>query len=556
MCEKWWEHSVVYQVYPKSFNDTTGSGTGDLQGIIHKLDYLQKLGIDVIWLSPVYASPMKDNGYDISDYENIAEEFGTMAEMDALLGEAEQRGIKIIMDLVINHTSDQHAWFKASKSSRSHDKRDWYIWRDPLENGAPPNNLRSIFGGSCWTYDETTEQYYFHSFAKEQPDLNWENHEVREELFRMIRWWLYRGLGGFRVDAITFIKKPDLVNEHTPDSRDGTAIVKPNQPGVGAFLQEMKEKAFSGYDIFTVAEAPGVETEELAEFAGEDGFFDMLIGFDHVDLDIKKDGKWYPERQWTLRHFKQAVSKEQYAIEKSGWTALYLENHDQPRSLSRFIPEKDIGLRPAKMLAAAYFFLKGMPYIYQGQEIGMTNVKYAGIEDYDDISSVDQYHSAIKEGYSPEEALKILHRRSRDNSRTPMQWRDEAHAGFTSGTPWLAVNDNYRDINAEQSLSAGDSLFYFYQRLIHLRKHSHLSGVLTYGFYEEKYTEDENVFVYTRSWEGNQVVVLANFTDSDQDLDIELDSSSLVIGNYESDPVLTNSLLLRPYECAVFEKSV
>lgn len=553
MTKQWWDNSVVYQVYPKSFNDTNGDGVGDLQGIIDKLDYLKDLGIDVIWLSPVYKSPMKDNGYDISDYEDIAEEFGTLEEMDNLIAEADQRGIKIIMDLVINHSSNEHPWFQESQKSRTSEKRDWYIWHEPLENGEPPNNLRSIFGGSCWTYDDATDQYYFHSFAPEQPDLNWENSEVRNELYRMVNWWLDRGIGGFRVDAITFIKKQPALENQKPDSQDGTTIVEPNQPGVSSFLLELKEKTFANYDIFTVAEAPGVTTEELPKFTGDDGHFDMVISFDHMDLELNEGGKWYPKRDWDLSTFKSAISKDQYVIEKGGSTALYMENHDQPRSLNRFIPEEDIGLRPAKMLAATYFFLKGMPYIYQGQEIGMTNVAYSEIGEYDDISSIDQYHSALREGYSEEEALNTIHRRSRDNARTPMQWNAEVNAGFTTGKPWLPVNDNYPQINVENALNDSNSLFYFYQQLIKIRKNSHLSGVLIEGVYEEWLTEDENVFVYTRTLNDKKVIVLSNFSSKTVPFEASINESKYVIGNYEDITKTNNGISLRSYECAVLE---
>ncbi|WP_407923572.1 glycoside hydrolase family 13 protein [Alteribacter lacisalsi] len=553
MTAKWWDKAVVYQVYPRSFKDANGDGVGDLQGILSKLGYLQKLGIDVIWLSPVFASPMKDNGYDISDYRDIASEFGTLEEMDELIAEADKRGIKIIMDLVINHSSDQHEWFKESKSSRTNPKRDWYIWEDPVD-GRPPNNLRSIFGGSCWTYDEGTEQYYFHSFAKEQPDLNWENPEVRSALFGMVNWWLDRGIGGFRVDAITFIKKQPVHENQEPDSFDGTAIVSPNQPGVGTFLQEMKDETFAKYDIFTVAEAPGVSSEELGEFAGEDGYFDMVISFDHMDLELNEGAKWYPKKEWKLTDFKNAITKDQQVIKEGGTTALYMENHDQPRSLSRFVAEKDHSVLTGKMLAATYFFLKGMPYIYQGQEIGMTNVKFDSLEEYDDISSHDQYTAAVREGYSEEVALDTLHRRSRDNARTPMQWDASENGGFTEGTPWLKANPNYSEINVEKALADPDSLFYFYQKLIALRKESAVSDIIQDGTYEQLLSESEDVFVYTRTLGERRLVVFSNFTDSEVEVDADTADAQVVLNNYQEAPQLGGTITLRPYETLVIDR--
>ncbi|SDI47962.1 glycoside hydrolase family 13 protein [Alteribacillus bidgolensis] len=553
MYSKWWHQSVVYQIYPRSFYDSNNDGVGDLRGVIEKLDYFKELGIDVIWLSPVYKSPMDDNGYDISDYKGIAEQFGSMEDMDVLIQEADKIGIKIVMDLVINHTSDEHAWFMESKSSRENPKRDWYIWRDGKENGEPPNNLRSIFGGACWEYDETTQQYFFHSFSKRQPDLNWENPDVRNELYKMVNWWLDKGIGGFRVDAITFIKKPDEFKDLPADAYDGRVLVKPNHPGIGKYLSELNQETFSKYDIFTVAEAPGVTLDELPTFVGEDGYFDMLIQFDHVDLDLGEEGKWYKPKKWDLIDFKKAISNNQKAIQDNGWTALYLENHDQPRSIDRFIPEEDRGPAAGKMLATLYFFLKGTPFIYQGQEIGMTNVKYSSISEYDDIASIDQYQSALEEGYTEQEALSYIHKRSRDNSRTPMQWNDQINGGFTKGEPWLKTNSNYSFVNVNNNLKDTQSLFYYYKKLINLRKNSSYADIFTYGEFKEVMEEHPQVFAYTRTLQDKEVLVVASFSNEEVSIPLEKEARGVIISNYEDSTENLRSFILRPYESVVYD---
>lgn len=554
--KKWWDKSVVYQVYPKSFYDTNNDGIGDLKGIISKLDYLQYLGIDVIWLCPIYKSPMADNGYDIEDYYNIESQFGSMEDMDNLIEEANKRNIKIMMDLVINHTSHKHEWFIESRSSKDNPKRDFYIWKDPKEDGSAPNNWESIFGGSAWEYDSTTNQYYLHVFAKEQPDLNWENKQVRQQLYEMINYWLDKGIGGFRVDAITFIKKGnDFKDLESQDNKELVNICGAclNQEGIENFLAELKEETFSKYDILTVAEAPGVSKERLNEYTGEKGFFDLLFEFEHVDLDIAKDGKWYKDTKWILLDFKRAISKSQEIYNDIGFGALYLENHDQPRSLSKFIKEEDISPISAKMLALSYFFLKGIPFIYQGQEIGMTNVKFQSIDDYDDIASIDQYNRAIKEGLSKEEALACVHKRSRDNTRTPMQWNDSENAGFTKGKPWLNVNENYKEINIENNIGSKDSLLNFYKKLIQLRKDSIYSDVLVYGKYVEAIKEDRNIFTYIREYEDKKLLVICNFSNENINLDLNYNIKDVVISNYEHIKIFDKSIKLEPYEAVVLD---
>jgi len=556
MKSQWWKKSVVYQIYPKSFYDSNGDGVGDLKGVIQKLDYLKGLGIDVIWLSPVYQSPMDDNGYDISNYQAIAEEFGSMEDMDRLIIEAEKRDIKIIMDLVVNHTSDEHPWFLESKRDLHNPKRDWYIWKNGKEDGTPPNNWRSIFGGSCWEYDEQTNQYYLHVFSKKQPDLNWENPQVRNEVYKMIRWWMDKGLSGFRVDAITFIKKREDYSDIVSNSFDGLspiADVSLNQDGIHQFLMELNEKAFSPYDILTVAEAPGVTSKELPKYVGENGYFNMLFEFDHVDLDLGKEGKWYQPNNWNLLQFKTAISTSQNIYNELGWGALYLENHDQPRSLNKFIKPDGISTTSAKMLATVYFLLKGTPFIYQGQEIGMTNVSYESIEEYNDLASIDQYQSALKEGYSIEEALAAIWKRSRDNARTPMQWNDTRNAGFTTSDPWLKVNCNYTSINVENSIENRDSIYYFYKELIHLRKSSEYSDVIVFGKYQALLENHPEIIAYYREFKNKKILIIANFEDEEIKAELDLSVKKIILTNYKNASTNLKDLTLRPYEAIVYE---
>ena len=556
MKSQWWKKSVVYQIYPKSFYDSNGDGVGDLKGVIQKLDYLKGLGIDVIWLSPVYQSPMDDNGYDISNYQAIAEEFGSMEDMDRLIIEAEKRDIKIIMDLVVNHTSDEHPWFLESKRDLHNPKRDWYIWKNGKEDGTPPNNWRSIFGGSCWEYDEQTNQYYLHVFSKKQPDLNWENPQVRNEVYKMIRWWMDKGLSGFRVDAITFIKKREDYSDIVSNSFDGLspiADVSLNQDGIHQFLMELNEKAFSPYDILTVAEAPGVTSKELPKYVGENGYFNMLFEFDHVDLDLGKEGKWYQPNNWNLLQFKTAISTSQNIYNELGWGALYLENHDQPRSLNKFIKPDGISTTSAKMLATVYFLLKGTPFIYQGQEIGMTNVSYESIEEYNDLASIDQYQSALKEGYSIEEALAAIWKRSRDNARTPMQWNDTRNAGFTTSDPWLKVNCNYTSINVENSIENRESIYYFYKELIRLRKSSEYSDVIVFGKYQALLENHPEIIAYYREFKNKKILIIANFEDEEIKAELDLSVKKIILTNYKNASTNLKDLTLRPYEAIVYE---
>ncbi|MGG3572904.1 alpha-glucosidase [Bacillus gobiensis] len=555
--KKWWQNSVIYQIYPKSFKDTNHDGIGDINGVIEKLDYLKELGIDVIWLNPVFCSPMDDNGYDISDYMDIAPEYGTMNDMDRLIAEAKKREISIIMDLVLNHTSDEHPWFIESRKSKDNKKRDWYIWRDPKIDGSAPNNWRSKFGGSAWEYDERSGQYYLHVFSKKQPDLNWDNPEVREALYEMIHFWLKKGIAGFRLDAITFIKKSDMMDDFPSDSSDGLSPVDIgtlNQPGLLEHLHELKKKAFN-QDIFTVAEAPGVLARDLPDYVGDNGVFDMLFEFGHVDIDLDKDGKWYKPLDRPLSGLKKVISESQEVINQIGWSPLYIENHDLPRSINHFLGQHVDGPIPAKLLATFYMLLKGTPFIYQGQELGMTNVNFPSIEYYNDIASIGQYKQAVEEGYSEEEALKTIWRRSRDNGRTPMHWDNSNNAGFSEHEPWLSINPNYQTINVQNNLTDSNSVFHYYRQLIQLRKNNE---VLLHGSYDNLMPDDKDLWTYTRSLGNEKIIVILNFSDKTVPLHlpspININETPLLIGNYSAEnnePMETN--LLRPFEARVYQ---
>ncbi|WP_066174949.1 glycoside hydrolase family 13 protein [Bacillus marinisedimentorum] len=553
---QWWKNSVVYQIYPKSFYDSNNDGIGDLPGIIEKLDYLKNLGIDLIWLSPVYQSPMDDNGYDISDYYAIAEQFGTMEDMEKVIEEAGRRNINIMMDLVVNHTSDEHEWFIESRSSKASEKRDWYIWKDPKHDGSPPNNWRSIFGGPAWEYDEKTNQYYLHVFSKKQPDLNWENQDVRQAVYGMVNWWLEKGIAGFRVDAITFIKKRADFSSLPADDNDGLVQVQEgslNQPGIHPLLRELKEETFEKYEIVTVAEAPGVKASELPRFVGPEGHFNMLFEFDHVDLDLGKEGKWTRPVNWSLLDLKRTINQSQQVLNESGWGALYIENHDHPRSLNKFLREQGAGVKAQKMLAAMYFLLRGTPFIYQGQEIGMTNADYGSIDRYDDISTHNQYALAMRDGFSEKEALDAAGRRSRDHARTPMQWNDSKNAGFTEGVPWLDVNENVKEVNVQNALNDSDSLYFFYKRLISLRKDSPYSNCIVFGKYEQLDEDNPAVFAYKRFDHDKTIVVACNFTNEEEAVQIDLPVQNVILSNDVLSKTGQRPVKLKPYEAMVYE---
>ncbi|GAB2696527.1 alpha-glucosidase [Paenibacillus thermoaerophilus] len=562
MNRTWWKESVVYQIYPRSFMDSNGDGIGDLEGIRSKLDYLKDLGVNVLWICPIYKSPNDDNGYDISDYYDILDEFGTMADFDRLLEEAHRRGIRVIMDLVINHTSDEHPWFTESRSSKDNPKRDYYIWR-PGKNGAEPNNWESIFGGSAWQYDERTGEYYLHLFSTRQPDLNWENDEVRRELYKMIRWWLDKGIDGFRVDAITHIKKidglPDLPN---PDNKryvpswDGHR----NREGILDWLRELRDETFAKYDIMTVGEANGVELHQAEDFVGErNGVFNMIFQFEHMSVDHGPGGKWDYNPNWKLTDLKRILSKWQEGLEGKGWNALFLENHDAPRSVSRFGNDSEkFRSVSAKMLATCYMLMKGTPYIYQGQELGMTNVRFETIEDYRDVEIMNLYREGRAEGKSEREILRAVYSQGRDNSRTPMQWTAEANAGFTTGTPWIKVNPNYPEINVQRQLQDSDSVLNYYKRLIAFRQ-SHDTAI--YGNYELLLPDDEQLYAYARRLGDEALIVICSFSEREATASLPEPwagcEAELVLGNYPAPEHLGPSPLpdliaLKPYEARVY----
>lgn len=473
MDKAWWKESVVYQIYPRSFNDSNGDGVGDIKGITQKLDHLSDLGIDVIWLSPVYKSPNDDNGYDISDYRAIMDEFGTMADFDEMLEEAHKRNIKIMMDLVVNHTSDEHAWFMESRSSKDSKYRDYYIWR-PGKDGQPPNNWGSFFGGSAWEYDAETGEYYLHLFSKKQPDLNWEHPDLRSDVYDMMNFWLDKGVNGFRMDVVNFISKDQRlldgqVNE-TGYGDGGPHFI--NGPRIHEFLHEMNQKVLAGHDTITVGEMPNVGIEEAKRYTGfEREELNMVFHFEHVDVGNGHLGKWTPQ-PWKLTDLKRIFTKWQEGLEENGWNSLYWSNHDQPRAISRFGNDsEEYRVISGKMLATCLHMLKGTPYIFQGEEIGMTNIKFEDINDYRDIESLNAYRDyTTGKILTPEEVMKAIHEQGRDNARTPVQWTKDKHAGFTTGEPWLAVNPNYKEINAETVIQDKDSIYHYYKQLIQLRK--------------------------------------------------------------------------------------
>ena len=508
----WWKTTIVYEIYPKSFADTTGNGTGDLNGVTAHLDYLASLGVGAIWLTPVYPSPMVDNGYDISDYTGIDPDYGTMGDFDRLVAEGRKRGIRIVMDLVYNHSSDRHPWFLASRKDCTNAKADWYIWRDAKKDGGPPTNWRSIFGGSAWTWCEERKQYYLHTFAEAQPDLNWENPKVRRALYDAANFWLDRGVGGFRIDAITYIKKPAVFRDGPPDGKDGMSAIHPitaNTPGILDFLREFRREVFDGHDIFTVGEANGVNPEELPAWVGTEGVFDMLFEFSHMNLPLKNGETWCRPTWWKLPDLKREISVSQEITRNSGWVPVFFENHDQPRCVNHFVAPGADTFRAAKVIAAVLLTLRGTPFIYEGQELGMENVTWDSIDRYNDISSRGQYEFALQEGFTPEQAMKFVRYFSRDNARTPMQWDDSPNAGFTVGTPWLPVHENYRRVNVATESVDADSVLSWYRTLSALRRQRR---ELTEGSYEELLPDDEKIFAFARALGDRRIVTAANFS--------------------------------------------
>ena len=512
MEKKWWHDKVAYQIYPKSFLDTNGDGIGDLRGIISKLDYLKKLGIDIIWLSPIYKSPFVDQGYDIADYYAIAEEFGTMEEFDELLAEAKKRDMHIIMDLVINHCSDKHEWFQKALADPDGAFADYFYFRKG-KNGNPPSNYRSYFGGSCWEKVPGTDKYYFHMFAKEQPDLNWENPKLRQELYKMINWWLEKGLSGFRIDAIINIKKDLNFPDFAPDGKDGLAScwkMVESVDGVGKLLEDLKKSTFEKYDAFTVGEVFNMKPDELPEFIGETGHFSTIFDFSAHTLTDGEHG-WYDAPKLEFAKWRATIIQAQLETQKYGFKANIIENHDEPRGASRFLPSYAQTPDGIKMLGTISLLLRGIPFIYQGQEIGMRNAKWSSMEEFNDISTKDQYHTAREAGLSDQEALEVCSRMSRDNARTPMQWTGEENGGFTKGTPWLKVNPSYKEVNVKAQEQDTDSVLNYYRKLVALRKSDELKEVFTYGEFLPEYENVDGVMAFYRKDESKCILVAANF---------------------------------------------
>lgn len=537
MEQKWWHDAVVYQIYPRSFLDSNNDGIGDLNGIISKLDYLKELGINVIWLSPVYQSPMDDNGYDISDYQAIAEEFGTMEEMKHLMDEAKERDIKIVMDLVVNHTSDEHRWFEQARSSKDNPYRDYYIWRDAQPDGSAPDDQGSIFGGSAWQWDELTQQYHFHLFSKRQPDLNWENPKIQEEVHTMMNWWIDLGIGGFRLDVI------DLIGKEIDKGITG------NGPRLHKLLQQMNQATFGNKDLLTVGETWGATPEIAKLYSGQDrNELSMVFQFEHITLTWENGDKWKPI-PLDLREFKNVLTKWQLELADGGWNSLFWNNHDLPRLVSKYGDDKNFRVESAKMLATCLHFLKGTPYIYQGEEIGMTNVAFDNLDQYKDIETHNFYKVKTESGVTHEHMMDAIHENSRDNARTPMHWNNQTNAGFSEGAPWIELNPNYPEINVESALADPGSIFYHYKTLIELRK---AHPAIVYGSFIPVFEEHDKVFAYVRELNGEQLFVVCNFSGDSLTLDVpeqyRTQTATCLINNYGEVSSLDAQLNLAPYE--------
>jgi len=559
MNKAWWKECVVYQIYPRSFYDSNGDGIGDLRGILQKLDYLKELGIDVIWLSPVYKSPNDDNGYDVSDYQDIMDEFGTLADWDELLVEMHKRGIKLVMDLVVNHTSDEHPWFQESRKSKDNPYRDFYIWR-PVKNGGEPNNWVSFFSGSAWQYDEQTGEYYLHLFTRKQPDLNWENPKVRAEVFKMMDWWLQKGIDGFRMDVINMISKVPGLPDAPVVSNDryqfgGEYFV--NGPRMMEYLTEMKQKVLSKYDILTVGETGFVNTRDAIQLTNEEtGALKMVFQFEHMGLDAASgEDARRSIGPWKLLDLKAVMTRWQKDLENRAWNSIYLTNHDQPRAVSRFGDDRQFRVESAKMLATFTHMLQGTPYIYQGEEIGMTNVAFESIDDYRDVETLNMYKELVgRKGADPKETLKIIHAKSRDNARTPVQWDTSEQAGFTADTPWIKVNPNYKEINVTDTLADPNSVFHYYKKLIRLRREN---PVIVYGIYDLILASHEEIYAFTRTLEGERLVVILNFSRNSPVFDLPENitflNTELLINNYSVDPNEDlRQITLRPFEARMY----
>lgn len=546
--KNWWKKEIIYQIYPKSFKDFNGDGIGDIQGIIERLPYLKELGVTTVWICPIFSSPMVDNGYDIADFEGINPQFGTMEDVEQLLAEAKKLDLKIMLDLVINHTSDEHIWFQKALADKNSPYRDYYIFKEGQE---PPNNWRSIFGGSVWEKVPNEDCYYLHVFDKRQPDLNWENPQMRQELYAMINRWLEKGIAGFRIDSITFIKKDQDYASLPADGVDGLVSCKEktrNRPGIEEFLHELRRETFDKYNCVTVGEAPGVSYEEFPTYVGEDGYFSMIFDFHYADIDVESGSDWFKRTNWTVVEFKDLLKQSQDALQKAGWGANFIENHDQPRAMSKFVAEEFQNANSALGLGAMYFFLRGTPFIYQGQELGMVNAERTDITQFDDISSIDNYQRSIKEGFSAQEALRFVNQRSRDNSRTPMPWDNSQYGGFSQQKPWLAMTEEYPRINAEDN-----AVFKGYQKMISLRQQSKISDILQTGditFIEEV---PETVIGYRRTAASGSLSSYTNFSSKKVTLVLEQPIKEVHFDSHNQD-LSGTSIELLPYQSILISK--
>lgn len=538
----WWKEEVIYQVYPKSFKDSNNDGVGDIKGIKEKLPYLKELGITTLWICPIFTSPMVDNGYDIADFEGINPEFGTMEEFDELVAEAKKLEIKLMLDLVINHTSDEHTWFQQALADKKSKYREYYIFKEGKER---PNNWRSIFGGSVWEKVPGEECYYLHVFDKKQPDLNWENPELRQELYQMINRWLEKGIAGFRIDSITFIKKDQNYESLPADGVDGLVSCKHktrNQPGIEFFLNELKKETFEKYNCVTVGEAPGVAYDEFSDFIGEEGYFSMIFDFHYADIDVESGSDWFKRTHWTTKEFKELIIQSQEALQNAGWGANFIENHDQPRALSKLVKKEFQTAEAAKGIGAMYFFLRGTPFIYQGQELGMINAERHHMKQFDDISSIDNFYRAIQEGISEKEALNFVNLRSRDNSRTPMPWDNSQYGGFSNHQPWLAMTEEYPTINA-----AKNTVLEFYKKMIELRQNSPISPILKTGAIHFLKELPDSIIGYYRELGGEKIYSFTNLSPVSETLIVEKEVEVLYLTSH-STQLLGKEIKLAPYQ--------
>ena len=556
---KWWQKTNAYEIYVNSFQDSDGDGYGDINGISSRLDYLKELGVGAIWLTPVYDSPMVDNGYDVADYYSINTRYGTMADMDALISEADSRGIKIVMDLVFNHTSDKCEWFIESGKSRDNLYSDWYIWRDAKPDGSEPNNWRSIFGGSAWTWSESRQQYYLHTFASAQPDLNWDNPKVRQALFDVANFWLDKGVGGFRMDAIPYIKKPADFSDGPADDMDGMVSIHDmtaNTPGILDYLSEFDINVTDGKDIFTVGEANGISADELEYWVGENGVFDMLFEFSHINLEFDGAEVWCKARSWTLKDLKKALTASQKATANNGWYPIFFENHDKPRSINHYFGDNADPVLAGRAMGTILLTLRGTPFIYQGEELGLTNVKWSSIDDYNDLNSHSQYQTALANGLSEDDAMACVYRFSRDNARTPMQWDTTKQSGFTTGTPWLPVHDDYMNVNAQTEENDTSSVLSWYKELVSFRKDHE---VMTKGSYSEIFTESNDIYAFLREDHNERLLIIVNFTGENVSYDLktegiyDINDENILLDSYKDFTDSINPKIgdLRPYEAII-----